>query len=361
MSAGMMPALDRPGLIRPGQLGPMIRVVPVVSACARNSAVSWTGTPSVITTSSPMPASIASRQASLVNAGGTKTTDTSAPVSAIASATVPKTGTEPSAKSTLCPALRGFTPPTTVVPESSIRWVCFIPSEPVMPWTMTLELSVRKIAISSVLASVRRVRELGGLVGRAVHGVRQGHERVVGVVQDLPALLDVVAVEAYDEWLVRLVPDPLERPDDAVGDLVARGDAAEDVDEHGLDLGVAQDDVDPVGHPLGRGAAADVEEVRRLHAAVLLAGVRDDVEGGHDQARTVADDPDLAVELDVVQALLLGRELERVLVLGDLEPGVVLVPEVGVVVQRHLAVQRLERPVAEPHQRVDLDQGGVLL
>ena len=28
MSAGMMPALDAPGLIRPGQFGPMIRVVP---------------------------------------------------------------------------------------------------------------------------------------------------------------------------------------------------------------------------------------------------------------------------------------------------------------------------------------------
>ena len=36
-----------------------------------------------------MPASIASMQASLVNAGGTNTTETSAPVSAIASFTVP--------------------------------------------------------------------------------------------------------------------------------------------------------------------------------------------------------------------------------------------------------------------------------
>ena len=28
MSAGMMPALRRPGLIRPGQFGPTMRVVP---------------------------------------------------------------------------------------------------------------------------------------------------------------------------------------------------------------------------------------------------------------------------------------------------------------------------------------------
>ena len=34
-----------------------------------------------------------------------------------------------------------------LVPDSSIRWVCFMPSEPVMPWTMTLESAVRKIAM----------------------------------------------------------------------------------------------------------------------------------------------------------------------------------------------------------------------
>src|SRR4249919_3150444 len=181
-----------------------------------------------MTTSRPMPASIASIAAALVNAGGTNTTDTSAPVFAIASATVPNTGTETSAKAADSPALRGLTPPTMSVPESSIRWVCFMPSEPVMPWTMTLELSVSQIAISSVLlgsVSVACVRELGSAVGRAVHGVHQRHERVVGVVQDPQALLDVVAVEAYDERLVRLVAQPLEGADDPVGDLVAGSDA----------------------------------------------------------------------------------------------------------------------------------------
>ena len=41
-------------------------------------------------------------------------------------------------------------------------------------------------------------------------------------------------------------------------------------------------------------------------AAELLAGVGDDVERRHDQAGAVADDADLAVELDVVEVLLLG-------------------------------------------------------
>ena len=107
------------------------------------------------------------------------------------------------------------------------------------------------------------------------------------------ALLDVVAVEAYDERLGRLVAEDLQRADDAVGDLVAGGDAAEDVDEHALDLLVVEDHVEAVGHHLGVGAAADVEEVGRLHAAVRLTGVRDDVEGRHDQPRAVADDADL--------------------------------------------------------------------
>src|ERR1700712_70185 len=107
-----------------------------------------------------------------------------------------------------------------------------------MPWTMTFEFSLRKIDISgSCLA-----RELGGLVGRAVHGVRQRYERMVRFVEDAPALVDVVAVEAYDEGLVGLVAQDLQRVHDAVGNLVARCDAAEHVDEHALDLLVVEDD-----------------------------------------------------------------------------------------------------------------------
>ena len=52
-----------------------------------------------------------------------------------------------------------------------------------------------------------------------------------------------------------------------------------------LTCGSRQDDVQAVGHDLGARAAADVEEVGRLLAAELLTGVRDDVEGAHDQAR----------------------------------------------------------------------------
>jgi hypothetical protein len=83
-----MPAFALPGLIRPGELGPMTRV-PAAWAWAKKAAVSCTGTPSVITTTRPIPASTASITAPLVNRGGTKTIETSAPVDFTASAQDP--------------------------------------------------------------------------------------------------------------------------------------------------------------------------------------------------------------------------------------------------------------------------------
>src|SRR5919112_579123 len=158
MSAGMMPALDAPGR---------------------------------------MPASTASTIAALVNCGGTKMTVASAPVSFIASATLANTGSSVPSKSTVVPALRGFTPPTTLVPAASMRRVCLDPSQPGMPWTMTLEALVSQIAMSSL----PRSRELGGTLGRTVHRVDPLDQRVVGPVEDGPAGLGVVAVQADHERL----------------------------------------------------------------------------------------------------------------------------------------------------------------
>src|SRR5918998_50762 len=318
MLAGMMPALERPGLIRPGQFGPMIRVEPPW-AWAQTWVESCTGMPSVMTTASPIWASTASMTAFFAPAGGTKMTLTSAPVSFIASATPPKTGTLAPSKSTLWPAFFGFTPPTIAVPEASMRCVCLRPSEPVMPWTMTLLFSLRKIDIcgSPVLRS-----------GGGWPLCRPRRELASGGGQRGP---------------------------------LSGGELAEDVDEDALDGGVGQDDVQPVGHDLGRGATTDVEEVGRLHAAELLAGVRDDVQGAHHEPGAVADDADHALELDVVEVLLLGRGLQRVGRGGVLELLVLGVPEAGVLVEGHLRVQREDGAVGGLGQRVDLDQGGVLL
>ena len=363
MSAGMMPALDLPGLIRPGQFGPMIRVVPVASAYARNSAVSCTGTPSVITTARPMPASIASIAAALVKAGGTKRTETSAPVSSIASATVPKTGTSAPSRSTVSPALRGLTPPTTWVPDGehpggvlhalgaghALDDDLAVLGE---PDGHGVSLSPSAVRRSQAWASSAALSAAPSMVSTRV---TSGWFASLRIRRPSSTLLPSSRTTS---GLVCLVAELLQGADDAVGDLVAGGDAAEDVDEDRLDLRVAEDDVEAVGHHLGRGAAADVEEVGRLHAAVLLTGVRDHVEGRHDQARAVADDADLAVELDVVEVLLLGRELERVLVLDELERRVVLVAEVGVVVERR-PCRRAPRAVPSPRRTSGLTSTSV--
>src|SRR2546429_6653226 len=254
MSAGMMPALDWPGDATPGQFGPTMRVrLPCATLYAHADVLSCTGMPSVITTASGICASIASIIAALAKAGGTKITDTSAPVSFIASATPANTGTCVPSKSIVCPALRGLVPPTMVVPARSIRRVCLEPSDPVTPATMTRESLVSQIAMSHPCAC-----ELGGALGGAVHRVDPLYERVAGGVEDPPTFLGVVAVQAYHQGFVQhLAPvgEQLERVQDAVGHRVAGGDPAEDVDEHALDRRVGQDDLQPVGHHLGAGPA----------------------------------------------------------------------------------------------------------
>ena len=87
----------------------------------------------MITTTRGNFASTASITAAFANLGGTNTTDAVAPVAATASATVLKTGRFFPSSSTLWPPLPGVTPPTILVPLAIIRFVCFEPSEPVMP------------------------------------------------------------------------------------------------------------------------------------------------------------------------------------------------------------------------------------
>ena len=103
-------------------------------------------------------------------------------------------------------------------------------------------------------------------------------------------------------------------------------------------------------------AAAGVEEVRRR-----AARLGDHVERRHDQAGAVAEDADVAVELDVLDALLLGAALDRVFVLGVRELLVLGVAVERVPVQRDLRVERLHLPLGRDDQRVDLGERRVLL
>src|SRR5215470_12867788 len=348
MSAGMMPALDLPGEATPGQFGPTMRVtLPFALAYAQNSVESCTGMPSVITMTSGIWASIASITALLAPAGGTKTTETSAPVAAMVSATVPNTGTALPPRSTVWPALRGLVPPTTVVPAASIRRPCLVPSDPVMPWIMIRLSPVRKIAISCSRGGLGAGRQLGGAARGAVHRVVPLDDGQARPVQDRPAFGGVVPVEPDHDRAGHLLAarvEHAERGHDAVRYGVTRGDPAKHVDQHAAHTGIGQHDLQAVRHHLGRGTPADVQEVRGPDPAERLARLRDHVQGGHHQSGPVADDADLPVKLHVVEVLGLGRRFQRIRRAGVGKPGVVL-PEGGVVVQRDLPVQGDHPPV----------------
>ncbi len=166
--------------------------------------------------------------------------------------------------------------------------------------------------------------------------------------EQLQALLGVGAVETDDQRHVHV--DARVGLDDAPGDLVAAGDPAEDVEQHRVDLLVGGDDLECVDDRVGLRAAAGVEEVRGL-----AAGVGDDVERRHAEAGAVTEDADVAVELDVGEALLLGHPLLGILG-GILLRGQFLVAVEGGAVDRDLGVEGDDPACGGDDQRVDLDQ-----
>ena len=230
-----------------------------------------------------------------------------------------------------------------------------------MPWTMTLESLVSQIAMSVTPRSC----ELGGPLGRTVHGVhplrRAGCSRRRGSRRPSSALLPS---RRTTSGLVTVSPRCSSRASAWMMPLATASQAVmppKTLTKTLFTAGSDEHDLQPVRHHLGARAAADVEEVGRLDAAVPLAGVRDHVEGGHDQARAVADDADLAVELDVVEVLGLGGLLQRV------DRGLVHRAPRGrgagtpAFSSRVTLASRQQHPaVAVLGERVDLDQRGVL-
>ncbi|CQB87101.1 Uncharacterised protein [Chlamydia trachomatis] len=107
----MMPILQTPGLITPGQFGP-IKELALFSIREATSSISLIGIPSVIQTISSIPASSASKMASTANGGGTKIIEARQPVACLASKTESKMG---KSKNWL-PPFPGVTPPTKLDP-----------------------------------------------------------------------------------------------------------------------------------------------------------------------------------------------------------------------------------------------------
>ena len=174
-----------------------------------------------------------------------------------------------------------------------------------------------------------------------------------GLPQHRPALLLVVALHAHDHR--HLHRQVAHRGDDALGEDVAAQDAAEDVDEDRLHVGVGEQDAEGVLDLLGARAAAHVEEV-----GGRAAGQLDDVHGGHGEAGPVHHAADVAaLELDVVQAVLRGLDLERLLLVEVAQLHELGVAEEGVVVEVDLGVEGEDVARLRDQERVDLDERGV--
>src|SRR5438445_4488713 len=161
-----------------------------------------------------------------------------------------------------------------------------------MPWTSRRVSRPTRTAMMSAGAPRQGHRGAGGFLGVESRGDP-------GVPEDALPLLLVGAGQADARR------DPGGVLDDAAGDIVAPGDAAEDIDEDRPDPGLPLDDVQGLAHSLRGRPAADVQEVGGAPAEM-----RQEVERAHHQARAVADDGDVAVELDVGQPAGPGLPLE---------------------------------------------------
>ena len=184
--------------------------------------------------------------------------------------------------------------------------------------------------------------------------VARGGDREARLAEDLLAEVDVGALEAHHQRHPDV--DLARRGDDALGDHVAAHDAAEDVDQHALHLGIGQQQLERRGDPLLGGAAADVQEIGR-RAAVQL----DDVHGRHRQAGAVDHAADVAIQLDIVQLVAARLDLVRILLVE-----IAQLDHLGLAIERiavevHLGVEGDQVAVLGDHQRIDLDQAGVEL
>ena len=263
--------------------------------------MSWAGMPSVMATQRRMPASAASMMESAAKGGGTNTMLAVAPVSRDGVAHRVEHGQAEMGRAALAGGhaaddLGAVGQHLLGVEAADLAGDALDDDAGV---SSRRTLMMRPSGGCGGLAALPGGDHLVGGVGEAVGG----DDGEAAGFEDAAALLHMRAGEAHHQRHLHL--DLLQRLHDALGDPVAAVDAGEDVDQDGLDLLVREHEVEGLGDALGRGAAADVEEVRGL-----AAGMLDHVHGGHGQAGAVDDAADVAVEADIAEAAV-GRAVSR--------------------------------------------------
>src|SRR5262249_40374188 len=190
-----------------------------------------------------------------------------------------------------------------------------------------------------------------GLFGRVFHSV--GDDEVQpGFFQHLLTFFDVCPFKPHDNRFGHF--QIARRLDHAARDHVASDDAAEDVDQYGLDVRIGQENAEGVFDALLRGAAADIEEVRGL-----APGQFDDVHRRHRQPGAVDHTRDVTVELDVIEVVFRGFDLQGGFLVEVAQLRVFVVAIERVVVEIDLRVQRVKFAVFGQQEGIDLDERGV--
>src|SRR3990170_2404933 len=144
--------------------------------------------------------------------------------------------------------------------------------------------------------------------------------------------------------------------DDPLRQSVTPKDATEDVNQNSLDRAVGGQDAERILDLFSAGAAPNIQEVRWLAASKL-----DDIHGGHGQAGPIDHAAHCALQLDVVESKPRGLNLKWRLLVQVAQLLDIGMAKEGVVIKVYLRIQSQESVVGGDHERVDLDQGTVLL
>ena len=121
--------------------------------------------------------------------------------------------------------------------------------------------------------------------------------------------------------------------DNSISDGSTVDNSTKHIDKDRLDLVILGDDTECLLDLMFLNTASNIEEVGGFSSVQL-----DDVHGGHGEAGTIDQTPDVPVQLDVVEAVLGGLHLPGVRLGGVLHVEDVLLSEGGVVIKPKLGI-----------------------
>ena len=188
---------------------------------------------------------------------------------------------------------------------------------------------------------------------RGVVEVVGGGDVKIGLADDLLAEIHIGAFEPHHQR--HRQPYLLDRRDHAFGDDVAFHDAAENIDQNALHLGIGSDDLEGGRNLLLAGTAADVEKVGRR-----LAVEPDDIHRRHGQPGAVDHAADGAVQRDVVELVFRRLDLLLILLAEVAQGHDVGMAEERVVVEADLGIEADELVALGDDERIDLEQAHIL-